>query len=40
MLVKFYLKLQEEEHSEYKFISSLTELKEEKIVPFLEKIMK
>ena len=34
------LKLQEEEHSKYKFISSLTELKEEKIVPSLEKIMK
>lgn len=29
------IKLQEEEHSEYKFIYSIEELKNEKIVPFL-----
>ena len=34
------LKLREEEHSEYKFISSLIELDQEKIVPFLAEILK
>ena len=32
--------LQEEEHSEYKFIKSLSELKHEKIAPFLIKVFK
>ena len=32
--------LQEEEHSEYKFIKSLSELKHEKIAPFLVKVFK
>ena len=32
--------IQEEEHSEYKFIKSLSELKHEKIAPFLIKVFK
>ncbi len=34
------LKLDLEEHSQYKFISSLEELENEKVVPFLEDIFK